>query len=316
MLRVLGAILTALTVTGSAGFSSAQGWVLDGATSKLAFGSIKKNKIGEVHRFERISGSVSDTGAVLVEIDLSSVQTDIDVRNERMRAFVFGGQTTGTLKGQIDMAGLKSLPVGGSGVVDSTITLSLLGQDIPIAADLFVLRITDTRVLVSTDNMVFVSSEDLGVDDGITKLMGLAQLSGITRTAPVTARFIFNADANAATTAPASATVQAAASQATGDAAKGKRVFNKCKACHKLEAGKNGVGPSLAGIIGRPSGQVEGYKYSDAMEQANLVWTHELLEQYLRKPKDLIPGTKMLFAGLRKDSEIADLLAYLEQETQ
>ena len=314
MLRVLGAILTALTVTGSGGFATAQSWVLDGANSKLAFGSIKKNKIGEVHRFERISGSVSETGAVLVEIDLASVQTDIDVRNERMRDFVFGGQTTGTLKAQIDMAGLKSLPVGGAGVVDSTITLSLLGQDIPVAADLFVLRISDTRVLVSTDSMVFVSSEDLGVDDGITKLMGLAELSGITRTAPITARFIFNAESNAASNA--AAPVQTADASTAGDAGKGKRVFNKCKACHKLEAGKNGVGPSLAGIIGRPSGQVDGYAYSDAMTQANLVWSHELLAQYLRKPKDLIPGTKMLFAGLRKDSEIEDLLAYLEQESQ
>lgn len=314
MLRVFGAILTALTVTGSAGFSSAQSWVLDGVNSKLAFGSIKKNKIGEVHRFERISGSVSETGAVQVEIDLSSVQTDVDIRNERMRDFVFGGQTTGTLKAQIDMAGLKSLPVGGAGVVDSRITLSLLGRDIPVEADLFVLRITDTRVLVSTDSMVFVSSEDLGIDDGITKLMGLAELSGITRTAPITARFIFNADSSAA--APAIAPVKAADASTSGDASKGKRVFNKCKACHKLEAGKNGVGPSLAGIIGRPSGQVDGYQYSDAMKQANLVWTHDLLAQYLRKPKDLIPGTKMLFAGLRKDSEIDDLLAYLEQETQ
>ncbi|MBR9864460.1 MAG: cytochrome c family protein [Rhodobacteraceae bacterium] len=101
-----------------------------------------------------------------------------------------------------------------------------------------------------------------------------------------------------------------------GDAKKGKRVFNKCKACHKLEAGKNGVGPSLAGLFGRPAAEVEGFRYSDAMINSGIVWTPETLTQYLHKPKDFVPGTKMTFAGLKKDKDINDLLAYLAEELQ
>ncbi|WP_083225510.1 c-type cytochrome [Neptunicoccus sediminis] len=101
-----------------------------------------------------------------------------------------------------------------------------------------------------------------------------------------------------------------------GDAKKGKRVFNKCKACHKLEAGKNGVGPSLAGVFNRPAGEVEGFRYSDAMINSGIVWTPENLTKYLHKPKDFVPGTKMTFAGLKKDKDINNLLAYLAEELQ
>ncbi|GGA10742.1 c-type cytochrome [Neptunicoccus cionae] len=101
-----------------------------------------------------------------------------------------------------------------------------------------------------------------------------------------------------------------------GDAKKGKRVFNKCKACHKLEAGKNGVGPSLAGLFGRPAAEVEGFRYSDAMVNSGIVWTPETLAAYLQKPKDYVPGTKMTFAGLKKDKDINNLLAYLAEELQ
>jgi cytochrome c len=100
--------------------------------------------------------------------------------------------------------------------------------------------------------------------------------------------------------------------QDAGDAAKGARVFKKCAACHKMEAGKNGVGPSLHGVVGRAAGQVEGYNYSTAMTESGIVWTPEELAAFLAKPRARVKGTKMSFAGLKKDSEIADLIAYLQ----
>lgn len=104
--------------------------------------------------------------------------------------------------------------------------------------------------------------------------------------------------------------------RAQGDAAKGEKVFNKCKACHDVgEGAKNKVGPVLNGVIGRTAGTLPGYTFSDAMIQAGqsgVVWTDEELNIYLTNPKDLVPGTKMTFAGLKKEDERADVIAYLE----
>lgn len=100
-----------------------------------------------------------------------------------------------------------------------------------------------------------------------------------------------------------------------GDAKKGEKVFRKCKACHVVDEEKNRVGPHLVGIIGRKAGDVEGFKYSKAMKEADIEWTVENLAAYLKKPKDFMPGNKMAFAGLRKQKDIDDILAYLEKET-
>ncbi|MCE8509179.1 cytochrome c family protein [Ruegeria pomeroyi] len=103
---------------------------------------------------------------------------------------------------------------------------------------------------------------------------------------------------------------------ADGDADKGKKVFNKCKACHAVgEGAANKVGPQLNGIIGAAAGQVEGFKYSDALTEAaagGLVWDDESLAAFLAKPKDFMKGTKMSFAGLKKEDEIENVIAYLQ----
>lgn len=99
-----------------------------------------------------------------------------------------------------------------------------------------------------------------------------------------------------------------------GDAKKGKRVFAKCKACHKLEKGKNSTGPSLHAIFGRPAGTVEGFKgYSDALLASGIVWDVETLSGFVKKPKEYLDGTNMSFAGLKKDKDILNLLTYLQQ---
>lgn len=112
------------------------------------------------------------------------------------------------------------------------------------------------------------------------------------------------------------ATLSAPTVVMAADAEKGAKVFRKCKACHKLEEGKKGVGPSLHAIMGRAAGSVEGFKYSSAMADSGLTWDEETLATFLKKPKDLVPGTKMSFAGLKKDDDIADVIAYLTEATQ
>lgn len=102
---------------------------------------------------------------------------------------------------------------------------------------------------------------------------------------------------------------------AEGDPAKGAKVFNKCKACHVADADTNKVGPTLKGLIGRNTASVPGYKYSEAMleyAKANPVWDDAHFLKYIEDPKGVVPKTKMAFAGLKKEDERADLLAYLK----
>lgn len=100
-----------------------------------------------------------------------------------------------------------------------------------------------------------------------------------------------------------------------GDVAKGEKVFKKCKACHAVgEDAKNKVGPVLNGIYGRAAGANEDFKYSKAMiakAEEGLVWDIDALSEFLTKPKKFIPKTKMSFAGLRKEKDVANVIAYL-----
>lgn len=103
---------------------------------------------------------------------------------------------------------------------------------------------------------------------------------------------------------------------AGGNSALGEKVFTKCKACHEASAAKNKVGPTLKGLFGRKSGSVEGYAYSDAMKNAGITWGEDTLKPYLADPKAVVPGTKMSFAGLKKEEDIENIIAYLEEATK
>ena len=96
------------------------------------------------------------------------------------------------------------------------------------------------------------------------------------------------------------------------DTAAGEQVFRKnCSLCHTVQAGVNQQGPSLFGVVGRPSASVPGYNYSQADDAAKLTWTKETLDLYLINPHRVIPGTKMAFAGLRSDADRQNVIAYL-----
>lgn len=100
------------------------------------------------------------------------------------------------------------------------------------------------------------------------------------------------------------------------DAAKGKKVFNKCKACHSLKAGKKKIGPDLAKLFGRKAGAVKGYRYSKAMKKSGITWDEKSLDKYLTKPRKFLKGTKMMFPGLKKKADRDNLIAFLKESTK
>ena len=122
-----------------------------------------------------------------------------------------------------------------------------------------------------------------------------------------------------ATTASASTAkeeVNIAALMAMGDIASGQKVFKKCAACHSIvKGGKNNIGPALYNVVGRKTGSISDYKYSKALASYDKEWTFEELNGYLIKPAKWIKGTKMAFAGLRKEKDRASVIKYLNQNS-
>ena len=96
------------------------------------------------------------------------------------------------------------------------------------------------------------------------------------------------------------------------DVEAGKTAFKKCALCHTIEAGKNKIGPSLFGIVGRKSATVENFNYSEAMKKFDHTWDEETLDTYLADPRATVPETKMIFPGIKDKTERDDVIAYLE----
>ncbi len=95
----------------------------------------------------------------------------------------------------------------------------------------------------------------------------------------------------------------------------GAKVFKKCKACHTIEdGGKNKIGPNLHGVMGRQAGVVDGFKYSKAFKEADFSWDEAELAKYLTNPKTFLKGNKMAFPGLKKEEDVANVIAYMMQE--
>jgi len=189
---ITGALCATALLFSTAAWADGHAWHSVDDQSRVAFGSIKKNVVGEVHHFNKVSGSVSDSGELSLSIDLSSLQTNIDIRDERMTKHVFqDGTATATVSGEIDMDEVNELKIGETTVIEIEATLSFVGVENDIDAEMLVARLSENRVLVTTADFVMLSTEDLEINPGIDQLMQLAKLPGITRVTPVAIRMVF-----------------------------------------------------------------------------------------------------------------------------
>ncbi|MEO0465030.1 MAG: c-type cytochrome [Pseudomonadota bacterium] len=157
---------------------------------------------------------------------------------------------------------------------------------------------------------------DDAVEDGTDMLEDAgSDVAEIVETAEDTVEETVEAATDAVADERVSAEVIAQYASLTGDAAKGQRVFTQCMSCHAVQEGRNMAGPSMFGIVGRPAGTVEGFRYSDANANSGIVWTEATMFAYLEAPQQFIPGTIMAFPGLPSAQDRADVIAYLKQQS-
>lgn len=187
MMMGAGAVILLLTLM-TAQPARAAGWVLDPDASILSFGSIKAGHIGEVHEFRNLQGSMDDSGTVEVIIDLASVSTGIDIRDDRMRQMLFNVATFPVAKvaATVPVGDLNDLAVGDSAFRDVTASLSLVGETHDLPMPLMVTRLTDDRVLVHPLRLVILQADVYALADGIEMLRAVAGLDQISSAVPVT----------------------------------------------------------------------------------------------------------------------------------
>ena len=170
-------------------------WVLNSKESRLNFISVKKTHIAEIHQFKELKGELDGQGNFSFEIDLNSVDTNIDIRNERMREYLFQSGlkqfSQATVSANIDTAVVDGLTVGANTVLAVDASLSLHGQTKPLSLELSVSRLADDELLVVSTKPVIIKAEDFALVSGIDKLKELAKLPSISHAVPVTFELLF-----------------------------------------------------------------------------------------------------------------------------
>lgn len=171
-------------------------WILDNDQSSISFTSIKANSAAEVHGFRQLTGSISKAGAAKISIDLRSVDTNIEIRDERMRELLFETEQypTAIIGASINAEHLAALKPGKSDSMNLDIDLAIHGTSSKIAVPVTVVRLTKKRLLVSSEKPVIVNADQLGLADGVEKLREIAGLPSISPAVPVTFVLWFDAE--------------------------------------------------------------------------------------------------------------------------
>lgn len=167
-------------------------WSLDNEASSLSFVTVKAEHVAEAHSFDRLSGTIGDNGDVEITIELASVNTMIQIRNERMQEMLFETNMfpEATISGSIDLDALTDMDAGASTARQIDFELSLHGQSVALAADVQITR-TGEGVVVSTLKPIIVMSDAFALTTGVEKLREVAGLPSISRAVPVSFTVVF-----------------------------------------------------------------------------------------------------------------------------
>ena len=172
--------------------SAAAHWELDSNSSTLSFVTVKADHVGEVHTFDQLSGDINDDGSVQITIELASVNTLIDIRNERMQNMLFETNLfpQATISGEIDLDAVAEMDAGVSQAISVDFDLAIHGESSSYTADVLVTR-TDSGVLASTVKPIIVMADTHGLVSGVEALREVAGLPSISRAVPVSFNVVF-----------------------------------------------------------------------------------------------------------------------------
>ncbi|MDB4043955.1 YceI family protein [Emcibacteraceae bacterium] len=156
-------------------------WILDAENSNISYGTVKNDMIGENNTFKTISGHLNNDGQIDIEIDLSSIDTLIEIRDGRMRDIVFkvSENATAKLSGEMDLKAYDNQEVGTSRIIETTVSLELVGQKLEHDVKLLVTRLAKNKVMVTPHGVMFIDADDYDLVDAIEILRNLAGLDSI-----------------------------------------------------------------------------------------------------------------------------------------
>ena len=191
LISKLKSIFCFITVFFLASSASAH-WELDNNSSTLSFVTVKADHVGEVHTFDQLSGDINDDGSVQITIELASVNTLIDIRNERMQNMLFETNLfpQANISGEIDLDAVAAMDAGVSQAISVDFDLAIHGESSSYTADVLVTR-TETGVLASTVKPIIVMADTHGLVSGVEALREVAGLPSISRAVPVSFNVVF-----------------------------------------------------------------------------------------------------------------------------
>lgn len=168
-------------------------WALNNAESSIDYISIKKSKVAELNTFKTLSGRIDSNGQAQVDIDLSSVETNVDIRNERMKSILFKVATfaKANISTKVDTAKLNNMKVGESFVSKEKMTISMHGQKVDVDVEMRTTKLAGNKILASTVKPLIINAADFAYVEGIEKLREIAKLPSISLAVPVTVSLVF-----------------------------------------------------------------------------------------------------------------------------